>query len=96
MALPAKTQTGQMIDGLWMNANVRDQLNGLGANAHTGSEMDGATVLSSLDRIDFDHQGALGDPAAGHTRAAMNADGTFRWRASGDTEKTGSVVGHTH
>ncbi len=96
MTLPEKTQTGQMIDALWMNTNWRDRITEVGINAHTGADMDGEQFLTSLDRIDYDHQGALGEPSAGHTRAAMNADGTFRWRVNGGSEKTASTVGHTH
>ena len=96
MALPEKTQTGQMIDPLWLNTNWRDRITEVGINAHTGGEMDGDTVLTSLNSIDYDHQGALAEPAAGHTRAAMNADETLRWRANGGSEKTASIVGHTH
>lgn len=91
-----KSTIGDMIDSAFLNTHWRDNLDHADQHGHSGADGDGAAILPSLDRIDFDHQGALSEPAADHTRAAMNADGTFRWRMNGGSEKTASVEGHTH
>ena len=91
-----KQIVGNMIDSSYLNTFHRDRLDFLSTHGNTGADGDGAAILSSLDYIDYDQQGALSEPATGHTRTAMNADGTFRWRANGAAEKTASIVGHTH
>jgi hypothetical protein len=91
-----KQVVGDMVDSSYMNTYHRDRLDFLSTHGHTGAAGDGAAILTSLDYIDFDQQGALAEPATGHTRVAMNTGGTFRWRANGAAEKTASIVGHTH
>lgn len=91
---PPKSAVGDMTDSSYLNTFWRDRLDFLDQHGHSGVAGDGAAVLTSLDYIDFDHQGALGEPVSGHTRYAMNADGTVRWRANGASEKTASIVGH--
>ena len=92
-----KMIVGDLIDAAWMNTYVRNNLNSLGAHAHTGAAGDGSSTLTSLDHADMEQTGsALGEPAAGHVRFAMHTDGTLRFRANGGTEKTASYIGHGH
>lgn len=87
---------GDLIDSAWMNTYVRDNLNAIGVNAHTGAGGDGSAILASVNHVDLDEQGALSEPAAGHVRFATNTDGTLRFRANGGSELTVSNTTHTH
>lgn len=93
---PRTYTDGELLTAAILNADIRDNLLATDQHAHTGAAGDGEQFLSSLDYADLDYSGALGDPAAGHLRFGANSGGTLRYRATGDTEKTVSAVGHTH
>jgi len=91
-----KSVVGDLVDASWMNTYVRNNLNALSSNAHTGAGGDGSATLSSVDNVDLDEVSALGEPAAGHTRFGAHTDGTLRFRTNGGHEIIVAETGHTH
>jgi len=75
---------------------ISANLDAISEHGHSGAAGDGDEILTSLDYIDYDHQGALGEPATGHTRFAGSTDGSLRYRANGAAEKEVSDTAHTH
>ena len=75
---------------------ISANLDAISNHGHSGAAGDGDAILTSLDYIDYDQQGALSAPATGHTRFAGNTGGSLRYRANGAAEKEVSDAAHSH
>ena len=92
---PRTFTTGDSVDDDMLNAQIKGNLDVLGAHTHTGVAGDGNDDLAGVDSITVDSTSDPSSPASG--KIAVWVDGTtLKMKNSSGTVVTYSLEGHSH
>ena len=91
---PQLYETGDLIDAATLNAQLKGNLDVLGAHAHTGAAGNGAAALGALNTLTHGSISEPSTPAAGNI--TLWVDGTtLKVKNSAGTVTEISLEGHT-
>lgn len=92
---PQLFETGDMIDAAILNAQLKGNLDVLGAHGHSGAAGNGAVALGALNTLTHGSISEPSTPAAGNI--ILWDDGTtLKVKDSAGTVTAISLEGHTH